>query len=75
MELNILPQKIQVDYTLAIASKDKLPSVAMLRHMVRNIYYYDTRKTRHQELKCQKTSSLSPVPSSVELSWHTKVGI
>ncbi len=61
MELNVLPEQIQINQALAIASEDELPSVAALRHMVRDIYDYDTNKACYLGTKYQKTSRLSPI--------------
>src|SRR5579859_8085847 len=47
MKLNVLPQELQVNEPLAIRSKDELPRIAPLRHVVRNINCNDTGQTRH----------------------------
>jgi hypothetical protein len=37
VELDVLPQQIEIDHAISIAIEDKAPRIATLRHMVRDI--------------------------------------
>jgi hypothetical protein len=56
-----LPQEIEINQALGIGSEKELPSIAALRHVVRNIYDYGTGKTSHSH---QIIRNVPSVPGS-----------
>ena len=62
VELYVFPEEIQIHQTLVIGREQKLPGIAALRHMVRDIYDYDTGKTCHHKQDIRKRPVCPPVP-------------
>jgi hypothetical protein len=67
MQLDGLPQEIEINQTLGIRSQNELPRIAMLSNVVWNVNSNNTSQTSHAAVKISENVSSVPGFSASQL--------